>query len=79
MHSYATTFTDLVGNNVYMCVSVVLLVRAFSLDMLMVLLFDIFLKMKELVKHKLVLALIDDVTSMCFVLDCRIVHFKYYI
>jgi len=62
MHSYATTFTDLVGNNVYMCVSVVLLVRAFSLDMLMVLLFDIFLKMKELVKHKLVLALIDDVT-----------------
>jgi len=62
MHSYATTFTDLVGSNVYMCVSVVLLVRAFSLDMLMVLLFDIFLKMKELVKHKLVLALIDDVT-----------------
>lgn len=40
--------------NIFLSVCVVLLVRAYCLDMLMVPLFGIFLKMKELVKRKLV-------------------------
>jgi len=38
--------------NIFFCVFVVLLVRAYCLVMLMVLLFGIFSRMKELVKHK---------------------------